>query len=106
MRTGLLTETVTIQQLTKGKNATYGTAEQTWTDLTTLRARVEFASGSREGVNDEQFSDQSFRFTTHYRPAITRGMRVIYRGEKYYITSVNHDRMNARTVIMTEVYNE
>lgn len=106
MRAGLLTETITIQQLTKGKNATYGTAEQTWNDLTTLRARVEFASGSRDGVNDEQFDNQSFRFTTHYRPSIQRGMRVIYRDEKYYILSVNHDRMNARTIITAEVYNE
>lgn len=107
MRTGLLNETITVQQLTKGKDATYGTSEQTWTNLiTSLRARVEFATGSRDSVNFEQFDSQSLRFTTHYRPSITRGMRIVYRGENYYINSVNHDRMNARTIINTEVYNE
>lgn len=107
MRTGLLNETITVQQLTKSVDSTYGTAEQTWTDfITSLRARVEFATGNRDAVNYEQFDSQSFKFTTHYRPSIVRGMRVVYRGDNYYINSVNHDRMNAKTVIMTEVYNE
>lgn len=106
MRVGLLTESVTIQRLVPRTDAIYGTANQDWEDVMTVRATIDYRGGDRVADNYEMVSTYQVKITTHLRRQIEPQMRVKCADGYYYIQSRYHDRRNAQTIMNCELINE
>ena len=106
MRTGLLTEVVTIQRLTPVQDEVYGIANQTWEDVMSVRATIDYRGGDRVVDNYEVVSTHLVKITTHLRRQIEPQMRVKCTDGYYYIQNRYHDRRNAQTIMNCELINE
>lgn len=106
MRTGLLTELVTIQRSVNTKDSVYGISRQEWEDVMTVRATIDHRGGDRVADNYEMISTNMVKITTHLRRQIEPQMRVVCADGNYYIQSRFHDRRNAQTIMNCELINE
>lgn len=106
MRTGLLTEVVTIQRLTPVQDEVYGIANQTWEDVMSVRATIDYRGGDRVVDNYEVVNTHLVKITTHLRRQIEPQMRVKCTDGYYYIQSRYHDRRNGQTIMNCELINE
>ena len=106
MRTGLLTEVVTIQRLTPVQDEVYGIANQTWEDVMSVRATIDYRGGDRVVDNYEVVNTHLVKITTHLRRQIEPQMRVKCADGYYYIQSRYHDRRNGQTIMNCELINE
>ena len=106
MRTGLLNEVITIQQLTPVIDEVYGTAKQIWKDVMNLRATIDYRGGDRVVDNYEVVNTHLVKITTHLRRQIEPQMRVVCSDGTYYIQSRFHDRRNNQTIMMCKLLNE
>lgn len=106
MRTGMLTEVVTIQRLTPVQDSVYGIASQTWEDVMKVRATIDYRGGDRVVDNYEVVNTHLVKITTHLRRQIEPQMRVKCADGYYYIQSRYHDRRSAQTIMNCELINE
>ena len=84
---GSLDRRITIQQASDERNAD-GQMVRTWTDWARPWAQVSpigwrdlLQAGSVE-------ADRTTQFTIHWRPGVTRAMRILFDGEPYAIRSI------------------
>lgn len=106
MRTGMLTEVVTIQRLTPVQDEVYGIAKQEWEDVMRVRATIDYRGGDRVIDNYEVVNTHLVKITTHLRRQIEPQMRVKCADGIYYIQSRYHDRRNGQTIMNCELINE
>lgn len=106
MRTGLLNDTITLQELVPITDSVYGTAKNGWRDVMTLRATIDYRGGDRVSDNYEMVNTHMVRITTHLRRSIKPQMRVICSDGKYNIQTRYHDRRNGQTIMDCELINE
>lgn len=106
MRTGLLTEIVTIQRLIPVQDSVYGIANQEWEDVMKVRATIDYRGGDRVVDNYEVVHTNMVKITTHLRRRIEPQMRVKCADGFYYIQSRYHDRKNGQTIMNCELINE
>ena len=84
---GTLDRRITIQQATEERDAD-GQIVQTWTDWARPWAHVS-PIGWRELLQAEAVeADRTTQFTIHWRPGVTRAMRIVFDGEPYAIRSI------------------
>ena len=106
MLAGRLNEIITIEKLKVIKNE-YG-EEQTdnYVKKFSTRAEVKYNSGQRITDNNELFFAYDLTFTIRYYHDITELDRVIWRGEKYRILSVERNRQWQMINLKCELINE
>lgn len=106
MLAGRLNEIITIEELKVIKNE-YG-EEQTdnYVKKFSTRAEVKYNSGQRITDNNELFFAYDLTFTIRYYHDITELDRVIWRGDKYRILSVERNRMYQLINLRCQLINE
>lgn len=83
-----LTERVTIQGKTETRTDTGG-VEEAWSDLTARWARTWGATG-QEKIAAASGATMTRHFCIRYYPTLTTKHRVLFRGQSYNVTFVNH----------------
>lgn len=106
MRAGALNEIITIEELKVIKNE-YGEEQTTnYIKKFNTRAEVKYNNGQRITDNNELFFAYDLTFTIRYYHDITELDRVIWRGEKYRILSVERNRMYQLINLRCQLINE
>lgn len=103
---GELRHLITIQQIADETVDDFGSEPETWEDLMSIRAKVEYVSGTKGIDNNEIFASQSIRLTTHYRSAITTAMRVVFDNKNYRILAIAPIGYKEGLIINAELINE
>lgn len=86
---GAFNERVTIQVKTSTPTGTGG-MDESWVNLATLWARTWGASGQEKQIAHMTAGVVSRHFCLRYFPTLTDQHRVLYRGQSYNVTFVNH----------------
>lgn len=105
MQAGILTEVITIQQPTVNQNG-YGANNVGWSDYITTRASVNYNNGNRVNDNNEITFAYLVSFTIRVFHQINERMRIIWKGNKYRILSIELDKHKQKQTIRTELINE
>lgn len=105
MRAGQLREAILIQNSTIMKDG-YGADSLQWVDVISTRAKVTYATGSRENQNNEIVYSCTIQFTIRYYHDVLESMRIIWREKKYRIISINKELDKQSITIITELVNE
>lgn len=105
MQAGLLTETITIQKPSVNQNG-FGANDVNWSNLITTRANVGYNSGNRVNDNNEITFAYQVTFTIRVYHQINERMRIIWKGQKYRILSIELDKHKQKQTIRTELINE
>lgn len=106
MRAGALNEIITVEELKVIKNE-YGEEQTTnYVKKFNTRAEVKYNSGQRIADNNELFFAYDLTFTIRYYHDITELDRIIWRGEKYRILSVERNRQWQMINLKCELINE
>lgn len=105
LRAGLLTERITLLDLEHVKN-TYGEDKSYWVDGETLRARVQFRSGSRGEENAEVWNPTMVTFLLRVHTPVTDKMRIKWQGRQYHVVSVNMEPRLQQQTVVAELVNE
>lgn len=106
MLAGRLNEIITVEELKVIKNE-YGEEQTTnYVKKFNTRAEVKWNSGQRIADNNELFFAYDLTFTIRYYHGITELDRVIWRGEKYRILSVEKNRQWQMINLKCELINE
>ena len=105
MQAGLLNEIITIEQSTSERDK-FGSTKLIWSKLADMRAWVRFKSGARKLINGEVVYVDINTINVRICKTITAKMRIVYNGQRYRITSLNHDRKQQATIMEVEVINE
>lgn len=99
MRAGRLNERITIQSATVAKDSS-NEAIETWSTYADVWANVETMDGKESFENDQLSTEYRVKFTIRARSGVTAAMRISYRSETYYITSVSPYTPRKDTVII------
>ena len=84
---GSLDRRITVQYASEERNAD-GQIVRTWTDWAQPWAHVS-PIGWRDLLQAEAVeADRTTQFTIHWRPGVTRAMRILFDGETYAIRSI------------------
>ena len=106
MLAGRLDETIAVEELKVIKNE-YGEEQTTnYIKKFNTRAEVKYNNGQRITDNNELFFAYDLTFTIRYYHDITELDRVIWRGEKYRILSVERNRMYQLINLRCQLINE
>lgn len=89
-RIGTMRERITIQQVSEAQS-TSGHAAETWSDLATVWAAVEYRQlpSDEKEMAGRKTAEQVILFTTRYRSDVTEKHRISYASEVYDITSIS-----------------
>lgn len=106
MLAGRLNEIITVEELKVIKNE-YGEEQTTnYIKKFSTRAEVKYNSGQRITDNNELFFAYDLTFTIRYYHDIAELDRVIWRGDKYRILSVERNRQWQMINLKCELINE
>lgn len=106
MLAGRLNEIITVEELKVIKNE-YGEEQTTnYVKKFNTRAEVKYNGGQRIADNNELFFAYDLTFTIRYYHDITELDRIIWRGEKYRILSVERNRMYQLINLRCQLINE
>jgi SPP1 family predicted phage head-tail adaptor len=106
MEAGKLTERIIIQRPDVVRDI-YGATQPTWTDVVTnLPAAVNYVRGDREIDNEEIFHGRVTTFSIRWQGAVTEEMRILWKGLKYRILSIDRRTIRREYLIRTELINE
>ena len=86
---------IVIQEVTESRSGAGGVTES-WSEFATVWADVEQISGNENYTSDMLVYNDLKRFKIYYNHGqdVTAKMRIIYRGDKYWINSIsNVDRL-------------
>lgn len=105
MRAGLLTQSIIIQEPEAVKDG-YGANTVEWKDIISTRSQVTFNSGNRQNQNNEIVHAYTITFTIRLFHPVNENMRIIWKGKKYRILSINTDTFKQSNTIISELINE
>lgn len=106
MLAGRLNEIITVEELKVIKNE-YGEEQTThYIKKFNTRAEVKYNNGQRITDNNELFFAYDLTFTIRYYHNISELDRVIWRGYKYRILSVERNRMYQLINLRCQLINE
>lgn len=105
MQAGLLTEVITIQQPIINQDG-FGANSISWDNCIFTRASVNYNSGNRVNENNEIIFAYQVTFTVRVYHQINERMRIIWKGKKYRILSIELDKHKQRQIIRAELINE
>lgn len=100
---GPMREKITVQSSSEAVSSA-GVVTKTWTTIATPFARVEPLDGTEAVKGERLRSDNRFRATVHFRGDWGAGLRVVWRGRTFDVTSCE-DKVGDRkflTLMMTE----
>lgn len=107
MRAGLLNEIICIEAQTY-ETTEYGDQNTVvWTPkIPSTRAAVVWKNVGRVNENGELFYAKSIEFQIRKYHDVSNLDRIIWRGEKYRIISIEYDRQSQRKIITCDLINE
>ena len=105
MIAGRLRELVKFQQPVTVKNQVGGNTT-TYQDVITTRASVTYNSGNRINENNEIVMFNTVTFTVRMYHNITNDMIMVWRNQKYRITSINLNVQLQKLDIIGDLINE
>lgn len=105
MRTGLLTEPITIYKAESAPND-YGELLQNYRFKCTTRARVIHGSGYRENTNNEVFYSYNKTFELWLYVGISETDYIEWNDKKYRVLSIEPVREQNKQIVETELVNE
>jgi SPP1 family predicted phage head-tail adaptor len=106
MEAGKLTERITIQRSGVVRDV-YGATSTTWTDVVSnLPAAVNYIRGDREIDNEEIFHGRVTTFSIRWNGEVNEEMRILWKGLKYRILSIDRRTHRREYLIRTELINE
>ena len=77
-----------------------------WSKLIDTRAFVNYTSGNRMTANNEVVWSHQVNFTIRVYHQVNEKMRIIWKGKKYRILSIEEDKDKQKLTIRTELINE
>lgn len=105
LRAGLLREQIVVKRRTVTRND-YGEEVDTWTDVLTTRARVDFRSGTRMVDVNEVADPHTVTFIVRLNVQVNVYDRIEWRGRLYSVQSVNEEVTRQQITILAQVINE
>lgn len=105
MRAGLLTEYITIENITTNKND-FGATEKVWKPIIKTRCNIKLNSGNRQTENKEIINTYSITFIIRYYHNINEDMRIVWNGKKYRILSIFPDKHKQSIDVIGDLINE
>jgi len=105
MRTGLLTEKISIHRATTVRND-FGEKIQAYTELRTTRARVIHNSGNRETENNEVVYSYVKTFEVWHYIDIKETDLIMWGDRKYRVLSIEPVKEQNKKIVETELVNE
>lgn len=105
MRAGSLSEVITIQQSVYSQDE-FGASSLNWIDFVTTRANIKYLNGNRVNENQEIVFTYEYDFIIRNYHSITEDMRIIWKGNKYRILTIEEDKHLQQKLIRTEKIND
>lgn len=100
---GELTKRITIQVNSSAQNG-FGEEIPTWTDLTTVWAKIEMTSARAENVetfrNNLTKQVSTYEFTVRYRTDLDRYIRIKYKDRYFEIKNIDNVEQANHTLIL------
>ncbi len=92
MFAGNLKETIVIESSNTHKNELGEVVDCGYREKLRTKAQVIYQSGTRTIDNNEIFHAYSIQFVVRFYHEISESDRVVYRGQRYRIDSIEHSR--------------
>lgn len=92
MYAGKLNEFITVESANTHENELGEVVDNHYCVKFATKAQVIYKSGSRVIDNNEIFTDYSVQFVIRYYHSVCETDRVVYRGQRYTIDSIEHSR--------------
>lgn len=105
MEAGRLTEIIKFEKPVVVKDE-YGSSQVEWQEVFTTKANVIYTSGQKTIDNYEIFHSYVKTFEIRMYHNINEKMRIVYKGNKYDILSIEHDKPYQKIIIITQLVNE
>jgi len=106
MEAGKLTERIIVQRQVSERDV-YGSVSSTWADVVTdLPAAVNYVRGDRAIDNEEIFHERVTTFSVRWNGTLDETMRILWKGLKYRILSIDRRTHRREYFIRTELINE
>jgi len=108
MQAGLLRDIIVIEKTSVNRNSD-GSEVLKWTQRWRGRARVEQSAGSLVINNGETFNTITKKITIRTKPVfddVPSTLRVVYKGQKYRVLSIDPRITDMATIMIVELINQ